>query len=245
MNGRRRPGSGSGVGDSLDAADSPAASAPRAALGERREAAAKRRRRRRRVLIATPFLVLLSWGIVSYAIWMLRPTSMQFGVRSVEWVRADVPFGNWLADHVEQIYYSANAPSKGGPQLKRLPAVGLAQSHSPVGSAKAPIHAAAWPPPIKPIFAHPLPGEGVWRPAGPPLDGGARVLLTTFRTELDYPQIVAYVAWFDHTRTAIAYYPGRYEPPEAAVRGPMMVPYSQRWRLLATFNAGFISYRRQ
>jgi hypothetical protein len=192
-------------------------------------------------LIATPFLVLLSWGIVSYAIWMLRPTSMQFGVRSVEWVRADVPFGNWLADHVEQIYYSANAPSKGGLQLKRLPAVGLAQSHSPVGSAKAPIHAAAWPPPIKPIFAHPLPGEGVWRPASPPLDGGARVLLTTFRTELDYPQIVAYVAWFDHTRTAIAYYPGRYEPPAAAVRGPMMVPYSQRWRLLATFNAGFIA----
>jgi hypothetical protein len=63
--------------------------------------------------------------------------------------------------------------------------------------------------------------------------------VTTFRPELAYPDIVAYVAWFDQTRTAIAYYPGRYEPPNAAVRGPMMVPYSQRWRLLATFNAGF------
>jgi hypothetical protein len=67
------------------------------------------------------------------------------------------------------------------------------------------------------------------------------VLLTTFRTEIDYPQIVAYVAWFDHTRTQIAYYPGRYEPPHTAVRGPMMVPYDQRWRLLATFNSGFIA----
>ena len=65
------------------------------------------------------------------------------------------------------------------------------------------------------------------------------MLVTTFRTERDYPRIVAYVAWFDHTRTALAYYPGRYEPPSAAVRGPMMVPYDQRWRLLATFNGGF------
>jgi hypothetical protein len=65
------------------------------------------------------------------------------------------------------------------------------------------------------------------------------VLVTTFRTERDYPRIVAYVAWFDHTRSALALYPGRYEPPNAPVRGPMMVPSSQRWRLLATFNSGF------
>ena len=65
------------------------------------------------------------------------------------------------------------------------------------------------------------------------------MLVTTFRTETDYPQLVAYVAWFDHTRTQIGYYPGRYEPPDAAVRGPMMVPYDQRWRLLATFDGGF------
>jgi hypothetical protein len=51
--------------------------------------------------------------------------------------------------------------------------------------------------------------------------------------------VVAYVAWFDRTRTSIGFYPGRYEPPNAAVRGPMMVPDGQRWRLLATFNAGF------
>jgi len=64
--------------------------------------------------------------------------------------------------------------------------------------------------------------------------------VTTFRTEVAYPQIVAYVAWFDHTRTALAYYPGRYEPPSATLRGPAEVPHSQRWRLLASFNSGFI-----
>ena len=79
----------------------------------------------------------------------------------------------------------------------------------------------------------------IWKPTGPPIDGRPPVLVTTFRTELDYPRIVAYVAWFDHTRTALAFYPGRYEPPNAPVRGPMSVPYGQRWRLLATFNGGF------
>jgi hypothetical protein len=64
--------------------------------------------------------------------------------------------------------------------------------------------------------------------------------VTTFRPDPGNPGIVAYVAWFDHTRTALAYYPGGAEPPNAAVRGPMMVPQDQRWRLLSTFNAGFV-----
>jgi len=222
-----------GVSDSPDAADSAPGSDSLARLEarreRRREAAARRRRRRRRLLFALPFLGLLCWAIVSYATWMLEPTSMRFGARSVEWVRAEVPFGNSLVDDIEHIYYSANAPKKGGPAPKSLPAVGLSRRRP----------SAAWPPPIKPVFAHPLPGEGIWQPAGPSIDGGPPVLVTTFRPEAEYPELLAYVAWFDHTRTAIGYYPGRYEPPNAAVRGPMMVPYSERWRLLATFNGGF------
>ena len=48
------------------------------------------------------------------------------------------------------------------------------------------------------------------------------------------------MAWFDHTRSSVAFYPGRYEPPNAPLHGPMSVPNDQRWRLLATFNGGFI-----
>jgi hypothetical protein len=72
------------------------------------------------------------------------------------------------------------------------------------------------------------------------LDGRFPVLVTNFRPQVDYPRVVAYVAWFDHTRSALAWYPGRYEPPHAPVRGPMSVPNGQRWRLLATFNGGFV-----
>jgi hypothetical protein len=108
-------------------------------------------------------------------------------------------------------------------------------SASVAHATKAP----SWPKPVKTVFSPPLPGEGVWKPAGPKYHGGPPVLLTVFRTEKDYPRDLAWAAWFDHKRTALAYYPGRYEPPNAAQRGPMMVPYGQRYRLLATFNSGF------
>jgi hypothetical protein len=192
-------------------------------------------------------VLLLGPVVYSYTATMLRPSSLPLGVRSVEWLRNH--HGNWLVDEVEHVYYSWKAPKKGGPQLKVLPAVGLgppavrlALPARPVTSTKRVTKrrtAAAWPPRIKPVFADALAGEGVWKRTGPSVNGRPPVLVTTFRTELDYPRLVAYVAWFDHTRTALAFYPGRYEPPNATVRGPMMVPYDERWRLLATFNAGF------
>ena len=110
-------------------------------------------------------LVLLSPALYSYTATMVQPSSLPVGVRSVEWLRNH--HGNWLVDEVERVYYGWKAPKKGGPQLTALPAVGGAAS--PTAHARA----AAWPPRIKPVFAHPLPGEGVWkrrrtdrRPAG-------------------------------------------------------------------------------
>jgi len=168
---------------------------------------------------------------------MLSPTSENFSERSAEWVRDDVPFGNWMIDTAERI--TATAPRKGGPGLKRLPHVGLAA----VSRARHKGHHGRLltylPPPIKPVFAERLPGEGVWRRAGPSVDGGPPVLVTTYRPSTEYPTVVAYVLWIDSSRTDLAYYPGRYEPPSAVDRGPMMVPDDQRDRLLATFNGGF------
>jgi hypothetical protein len=93
---------------------------------------------------------------------------------------------------------------------------------------------------VPPVIEPKLPGEGTWHPTGPDVAGRPPVLLTEFRPERAYPRNVAYVAWFDHTRTQLGFYPGRYEPPKAAIRGPTQVPYGERSRLLATFNAGFI-----
>jgi hypothetical protein len=200
-------------------------------------------RRRKRLAVLAGALVLLSPALYSYTTTMVQPSSLPLGVRSVEWLRAH--HGNWLVDDLERVYYGWwKAPRRGGPQLEALPPVGLApvaaarHAHRHATSRRE--HVTAWPPVVKPVFARPLPGEGIWRRSGPLVGGRAPVLVTTFRTEPDYPRIVAYVAWFDHRRTALAYYPGRYEPPRAPDRGPMQVPFGQRWRLLASFNSGFI-----
>jgi hypothetical protein len=196
----------------------------------------RRRVRRRRIVVGAltpPMLALVYFGI-SYAGYMLKPTSETFAERSAEWVRDDVPFGNLIVDAAE--HYTASAPRKGGPGLARLPSVGLSPARP---LAKHTKHVIYTPPRIKPVFATPLPGEGVWHRTGPSVDGGPPVLVTSYRPSTDYPSIVTYVLWIDHTRTDLAYYPGRYEPPSALDRGPMMVPVDQRKRLLATFNGGF------
>ncbi len=170
---------------------------------------------------------------------------MSFAARSVEWIRT-VPGGNWVVDETEHYYYGWKSPKPGGPQLAALPSVGVVAPRPVVSSRPSPSPSlvsptpSGWPPPITPVLPDPLPGEGVWQPTGPAVDGGPPVLVTTFRPEPAYPRTVAYVMWLDHSRTALAYYPGRYEPPKAAVRGPMMVPLSQRSRLLATFNGAFV-----
>jgi hypothetical protein len=193
----------------------------------------RRRRRRLRVWIPIVLLILLSPAIYSWTHMATQPSSLPLGVRTVEWLRMN--HFNWLIDNAEHVYYTWQTPAKGGPQLKTLPTVGLQAKAKAKAKADTP-----WPPNIRSVFRYPLPDEGVWKPTGPPIAGGPPVLVTTFRTERDYPRILAYVAWFDHKRTAAAYYPGRYEPPSATLRGPMQVPYGQRWRLLATFNSGFI-----
>ena len=196
----------------------------------------RRKIRRRRVafLILAPLVALVLYFGVSYASYMLQPTSETFAERSAEWVRNDVPFGNNIIDTAEHL--TASTPRRGGPGLKRMPSVGLSTT-KPLARHQA--HSSYAPPRIRSAFATPLPGEGVWHRTGPLVDGRPPVLVTTFRPSTEYPSIVAYVLWIDHTRTDLAYYPGRYEPPSAVARGPMMVPVDQRHRLLATFNGAF------
>ncbi len=178
-------------------------------------------------------MLLLAPVVYSYVTTMLRPSSLPLGIRSVEWVRTH--HGAWLVNETESLWYTWHAPKKGGPPLRTLPTVG-------VGPARFVQSAGGYRPPrIVPVIRPGLPGEGVWRSTERMVAGAPPVLVTTFRTDPVYPRIVAYVAWFDHTRTQLGLYPGRYEPPNASPRGPMEVPQSQRWRLLATFNSGFMN----
>ena len=193
---------------------------------------------RRRRVVTVGAIALLAVPAYSYTTTMLKPSSLPLGVRSVEWIRSH--HGTWLVDSAEHVWYGwINAPRKGGPPATALPALALPSTSRPASGRPA-AAAGEEPASVRPVVAPALPREGVWRPTGPDVNGAPPVLVTQFRPEAAYPRTFAYVAWFDHTRTQLGFYPGRYEPPAAAVRGPMMVPMGQRSRLLATFNAGFI-----
>lgn len=209
-------------------------------LGRRRRSKSKRIRRRVLLLLLVSAAVPV---LFSYVRMLLRPSSLPLGIRTVEWIRAN--HGAWAVNDAERFWYSHHAPRPGGPTLTSLPEVGVRPSLSSRtrrGGAY-PVRQARWrPPPILPLIRPVLSGEGRWQRTSALVHGAAPVLVTTFRPDPIYPRIVAYVAWIDHTRTQLALYPGRYEPPKASPRGPMEVPLSQRVRLLATFNSGF-TYR--
>lgn len=190
------------------------------------------RRVRRTILLAAAIClvpVALSWLRT-----MRRPHNVGVGVATVEWVRSHG--GNGIVSQVENWYYTLTAPSKGGPPLKSLPRVGVTADVSSVNGRLA---ASYRPPRIKPLVHPALKGEGVWRPAAAGAGPDPAVLLATYRSDPEYPQFVAGVAWIDSRRTHIAYVPGLAEPPEISHRGPAEVPAALRKRVVATFNGGF------
>jgi len=210
------------------------ASGPRR-LDRRRQKSRKRIRRRIVLLVLLAVLVPVTYSYVST---MLRPSSLPLSVRTIEWVRAN--HGAWAVDTIEHYWYSWHAPKPGGPALKTLPVVGTPVRGASPHRVRKHHRLVVWRPArLRPLIRPRLPGEGSWHRVGRNVGGAAPVLVTTFRSEASYPRIVAYVAWVDHTRTQLALYPGRYEPPNASPRGPIEVPAGQRWRLLATFNSGF------
>jgi hypothetical protein len=182
---------------------------------------------RARRILAVALVVLVADVFISFAASMSAPSNTPFGVRAVEWLRGNG--AAWLVSDVENIYYSWNAPATGGPALKQLPRVGNAHIKAVAGYR---------PPRIAPVIHPALPGEGAWHGTGPLVHNSSPVLVTTFRPDPSYPQLVAGVAWIDHSLTRLELYPGRYEPPDAG-QTPAEVPMQLRGALLATFNSGF------
>jgi hypothetical protein len=190
------------------------------------------RRARRVILLAAA--ICLAPAAISWVHALSQPRNVSWNIATVEWVRAHG--GNPLVSQIENWYYELNAPSKGGPPLKSLPQVGVADSGEEKPDPQHPIYR---PPAIRPLIHPALPGEGVWHAASATAGRRPPVLLATFRSDPEYPQFVAGVAWIDTGRTHLEYVPGLAEPPELENRGPAEVPPSKRDRIAATFNGGF------
>jgi hypothetical protein len=184
-------------------------------------------RTRVRRIFALTLGFLLAYVSIAFVIAMNAPSNVPFGLRAVEWLRDNG--AAWLVSDVERFYYNFSAPSTGGPALKKLPMV---------GTAAAAAAAAYRPPAIAPPITPALPAEGQWHGTGPLVRGASPVLVTTFRPDPNYPQMVAGVVWIDSSRAWLQLYPGRYEPANSG-NALAMVPAQLRAGLLATFNSGF------
>jgi hypothetical protein len=189
-------------------------------------------RRLRRIFLLAAIACLVPAGI-SYLGAMGQARNVSLGVSTVEWLRQNG--GNSLVSQIENEYYTLTAPSKGGPALHSLPQVGVAAAAEEGHDVTA-----YRPPNVVPLIHPALPGEGVWKKAAANAGPRPPVLLTTFRSDPEYPQFVAGVAWIDSARTELTYVPGLAEPPPPlAHRGSAEVPHSMRKRVVATFNGGF------
>ena len=180
------------------------------------------RRARRTVTIA---LLMCSLPIaMSYLITLSGPSNSSLTIRSFEWLRDHG--AAQVSSQIESLYYSLNAPATGGAPLRALPLTARTM-------------AAVHPQDIAPTIQPSLPGEGVWVPTETWSGPSPPIQIAQFRSDPNYPQMVAGVVWIDPRRTSIVLYPGRLEPSVSLPRGPMEVPTGLRSRLLATFNSGF------
>lgn len=171
--------------------------------------------------------LVLAATLASFASALTKPSNSPLGIRVVEWLRDNG--AAWLVSDIEAFYYSWHSPTAGGSGLKALPQVGVAAAAS--GHRYLPAA-------IVPVIQPGLPGEGRWHGTGLAVRGAPPVLLTTFRPDPRYPQLVAGVAWIDSSRAWLQLYPGRYEPP-GSTSAPAQVPVQLRTQLLGTFNSGF------
>jgi hypothetical protein len=188
--------------------------------------------RRARRILALASVACLAAAAFSYVPAMGGNHNVGLGVSSVEWLRQNG--GNSLVSELENWYYELNAPEKGGRALTSLPQVGVGADSSGSGPTSY------RPPSVRPLIRPALTGEGVWKKAAAKAGHRPPVLLTTFRSDPEYPRFVAGVAWIDSTRTHLEYVPGLAEPPEPLEhRGSGEVPPAMRGRLVATFNGGF------
>ncbi len=180
---------------------------------------------RRVVLIGS--LVCLVPISTSWLSAMNASVNTPVGVGTVEWLRANGGAG--LVSFFERIFYTVDAPSTGGPGLKSL---GL----------RIQPQSSEHPPDLAPVIRPGLSGEGVWQPTETWSGGNDPLQITQFRSDPQYPRMVAGVAWIDPAKAQIALYAGNLLPSgHMADRGPEMVPLDQRPKLLATFNSGFTS----
>ncbi len=221
-----------------------------------------RRRRRLTYLLVVPAVVLALF-LVSVVGAALSPGNQSFAAKWADWLRAN--HAGFLAQKFEEIYYSAQAPAKGGrPRgLNQVPGVvgGTTSSVPPSGhptsttagartattatTTTVPTTTTTTAPPglpapaPVPLVVHPaLPGEGKWQPTGPLVHGVPAMYEAQFRADNIYTSQITSAVWVDTKLLKLELVPGSTEP-GGSWSHPPYVTNSELPYLVAAFNGGF------
>jgi hypothetical protein len=157
-------------------------------------------------------------------------------------------FAEWAREHgggsviiwAENLWYSHHQPPIGGKPLKGAipPPPGSASSKS-TSSAHLVAHLPT-PAPITPLASPPIPGEGVWHPAGRKVDGLFAVYEAYLRPDPIHTSVVVGVAWMDTKLLRATLYSGSTIPGGGPYPYTAPIAPSAAKSLVAAFNAGFL-----
>lgn len=213
--------------------------------GQQRPPRPRRRRnraRRRRILLAIVTAVLLlsifpAWSVVGA--WT-TPGNESFNAKWADWLRShDAAF---LANALENYYYTHNEPAKGGrPKgLNPLPVASgsVSPTTTPSSGTSQPWPYLAKPAPIGLVVSPALAGEGQWQPVGPPVDGQAAMYEAQFRADTVYTSEITSAVWIDPLRLSLSLVPGQSEPGGTWPEPPYITP-AELPSTVAAFNGGF------
>lgn len=167
---------------------------------------------------------------------LATPGNQSFQAKWADWLRGhDAAF---LANELETYYYTHNAPPRGGApkSLNSLPDPSGGDPVAPKTTAGR--HHLPPPSPVPLVVSPSLPGEGVWNPVGPMVDGVPAMYEAQFRADDVYTSQITSAVWIDPTLLRVALVPGAYEPGGEWAQTPYInaaqVPYA-----VAAFNGGF------
>jgi hypothetical protein len=194
-----------------------------------------RRRRRWHLLLAIPALlgVYVLWSVVGA---LTTVGNQSFSAKWADWLRGhDAAF---IVNPLESLYYSSQAPAKGGrpKSLNTVPGTAPAPSH-PAAVPSAPSHLPA-PRPVPLVVSPALPGEGQWQPVGPTVDGTPTMYEAQFRADDVYTSEITTAVWIDPKLASISLIPGQTEPGGTWTHPPY-ITNAELPRIMAAFNGGF------
>ncbi len=192
-------------------------------------------------LILVPFLILALLLGFAFVGAMRTPGNQNLEAKWADWLRNHHAAG--LASDLEKVYYSHNAPHRGG-QASHLNAIPrthpLGGPHPVVPSPAASVVSPFLPPPtpVRLVVQPALPGEGQWAPTGPLVHGHAGLYVAQFRADNVYTSQITSAVWVDPKIVHISLIPGTQEPggvwPEPPYIPPSQLPY-----VVGAFNGGF------